>query len=130
MALNFIPKLIYNSITLSFTYPPEGDPFNEVVKTSAKVTYSSSGVQQTQFYFNEEIIKVKFKLLTKTQLDALRTFYKDWGSRGKTFDYYPHASEVTFYTYTLNKFSFDVDRISPKTTDFLYQVTMEMRRVL
>jgi len=130
MTINFIPKIIYNSITLSFTYPPEKDPVNEQIKTAAKVTTSSSGIDQTQFFYNEEIFKMKFKLLTKTQLDALRTFYLDWGSRGKEFDYYTSASEASFETYTLNKLLFDVNRIAPRGNgDFWYELTLEIRRV-
>lgn len=129
--MNWKPKIIYNAITITFSFPPEGDPLKESIKTASKTSTSLTGLEQSSWFFNEETQSINFKFLTKTELDALRTFYKVWGSRGKVFDYYPSEDEVDFNTYTLKRKTFTPKRpFSDGAGDFFYDVTIQMRRVL
>ncbi len=133
MATNFIPKIVYGSspTTITFDYPPEKDPFGEEIQTVGDEAISASGEEQFSQLYNRQIFTIRFKALTKTLADAMRTFFVNHASLGMDFKYYPHASESGYETWTLNKKSFKPLRTSSNgAADFMYQVDLEIRRVL
>ena len=130
MATNFIPKIVYGSTTLTFTYPPALDPFSEEIVGVGKETISANGTEQYSENYQREIYSIKFKNLSKTELDAFRTFLKTWAFLGKEFNYYPHASEAGFEAYTIHKKQAKIKRTSPDSGDFRYSVDIKIRRVL
>lgn len=133
MALDFIPKIIYGTVpvTITFEYPPEKDPLNEELQSVGDEAISASGEEQFVQNFVREVLTLKFKYLSKTTLDLLRTFFINHASKGLSFSYYTHNTEVTYGTYTLNKKEFKPVRTSPDgSNDFRYEVTLEIRRVL
>ena len=128
---SWIPKIIYNSITLNFTFPPEGDPINERLTARSKKTVSLNGTEQTLWQINEEIITVNFKFLTQTELDSLRTMWDDWGSHGKDIEYFSSNDEAARGTFTIATAIFPPNRVvADGSGDFNYDVTMSFRRTL
>ena len=127
---NFIPKIIYNAVTITLTLPTVDDPFNEEIAASKQRSVSASGIVQASLDFLEEERKIKLGFLSKTLTDELRTFFTTWGLLEKPFDYYPSNDEGTFYTYTLTSKAFNPKRsISDGSGDFLYDLEISMRRV-
>lgn len=132
---DFVPKIEYSSgpiITVEFDIPPERDPLRERIVTSQRTTTSNNGTVQTQFNYNEEIISPRFRGLSKTIADLLRTFYLDWGSRGREFSWFEDKDSVSFRTVTLDRFEIDIERDIPRGlgNDFRYKIDLRMRRVL
>lgn len=131
MALNWIPKIIYNSITIEFDIPPVRDPLNENIKGVGSSTIAADGNEQYSQDYQQEEIKLLFKKLTVAQVIALRTMYKTWALLGKSFDYYIHKSEAGFETYTLAKKDFNPKRTSPDgSDDFFYSLEIRAKRIL
>ena len=133
MSINFIPKIVYGSIpiTIAFDYPPEKDPVNEELQSIGDEAISAAGQEQYVQQYVREIFELRFRVLSKTTLDLLRTFFLNHASKGLPFDYYIHSTEAGFQTYTLNKKEFKPTRTSPNgSNDFNYEVRLEIRRVL
>jgi hypothetical protein len=129
--MNWRPKIIYNSTTITFDTPPQDDPLNETVKAETAVAISASGVQQINYLYTVEEITVNWALLGSTLLNSLRTFYEDWACKGFEFKYYTSSDEITFNTYTLvDGEEFSPRRIAPDgSNDFYYDVSLRFRRV-
>ena len=134
MAFDLIPKIVYPSgggMTITFSYPPAGDPFSEEIRSFGAEAISANGTEQYSEFYQREIIKIKFKNLSKTELDAFRTFFKTHATLGKSFDYYPSKDETPFETYRLDKKRAKIKRTSPDGAgDFRYSVDVTFRRVL
>ena len=124
---NYIPKLVYNSITLSFSYPPSKDDF-ENLEPKRVVATSVNGTQQVLFQYTEIIRKLTFKFLTQAQHDALQTFFTSWAIAGNTFDYYDTASIASFNTYSLKDDKFNSKKVA-YDSGFLYEISFTFRRV-
>jgi hypothetical protein len=109
---NFIPKIEWGDTPtiINFEYVPEGDPFNDRYKTSQRTTYSSLGVAQTQFNYNEKEYRVNFTFITETIKTQFETFFLTHASRGLPFKYFPSNDEIEFLTVTLKRFDFNPKR--------------------
>ena len=130
---NWIPKIEYGTIptVISFTYPPDGDPINEKVKSYKREILSYSGNKQVSFSYFEEVVAIKFNLLTSNEINALRTFFLEHASLGNEFKYFLHSDESAFITYKLNQKVFNPERIiSDGAGDFYYSITLSFKRVL
>lgn len=86
---NWIPKLVYNAITITFDYPPQGkDPKGERWKFVGVSNTSKSGLEQTMIDYIENLNTLNFSHISETIKDSLETFLKTWGYLGKEFDFY------------------------------------------
>jgi hypothetical protein len=128
---NHIPKIIYNSITISFDFPPVDDPLQEKLKSVGNKALAADGSLQYAQQYIERTYKVKLSFVTKTDADAFRTFFEDWGSLGREFDYYQHSDGAATGTFTLLDDNIEFRRILPAaSSDFLYEFEFTMREVL
>lgn len=137
MAFNFIPKIIYDAgagdVTIELTYPPKGfDPFGESIEPVSDDVTSDSGKRQVNLHYAAELYEINYSHLTKTELDAMRTFFTAHGILGKEFKYFPHKDEAGFDLRELSKQKFQPERFLPDGSngDFLYKVKLKMRRVI
>ena len=128
---NWIPRIVYNAITLNFTSPPEGDPINERLRKNIKSSISLNGTEQVSWRYNEETITINFRFLTSTEYNSLKTFWDDWASKGKSFDYYTSNDESARGTYVDRTKSFSPSRVvSDGASDFFYDLSLTFRRVI
>lgn len=128
---NHIPKIIYNAITISFDFPPVDDPLGEKLRTVGNRALSANGSIQYAQQYVERTYKVKLSFVTKTDTDAFRTFFEDWASLGREFDYYQHNDESATGTFTMLDEGIEFRRILPASSnDFLYEFEFTLREVL
>lgn len=134
---SYIPKIVYNGITLTFTYPLDGQTDNGE-QSSADVVTSTALAGDLQVVYNHtEITRyLKFRLLTPTQLASLQTFFDNWAKLGNSFSFYESDNLGTFQTYTLDPGStpwvFNPVRevYSGNVGGFLASVEMTFRRAV
>jgi hypothetical protein len=113
--MNFIPKIEYTERitstlkTVTFSSPPEGDPFGESVEDNVRITKTNDGTRQTQFNYTEAKLDIEFIFQTQAVYDAFKLFIKEHARYGRTFKYYPSSDEVEFEEYYL-----DVKKVSYK----------------
>lgn len=133
--MDYIPRIHYDAgagtVQVNFTYPAEGDPFEEVAKAVNVTAVSASGAIQNNQLYQEEIRKIKVKFVSKTVTDLFRTFFEAWGSKKESFTYYPHTDVTTDnYSATLEDNDIAFKRILPgASSDFLYEFDFTIRRV-
>jgi hypothetical protein len=135
--MNFIPKIEYVDIIdglpkeFTFDSPPEGDPFNEEVKGSVKVTKSNNGRKQTQFNYIERIYKLEFLFQSEDVKASFEDFFRRHALRGGTFKYYPSSDEVDFNEYTIATRSVAFKRPIPAAIEgtFEYDFSFSIERV-
>lgn len=113
---------------LRFRFPPADDS-DEQFKPKRTVTTAIDGTQQVSLQHIEINRKVKFLLLNQTEIDFLKTAYQDSLINGEEFDWYYHADEAPFFTYSLREDDFKQDRQTWNVNGFLYKLDMQMRRV-
>ena len=133
MATNYIPKIIYNSTTIEFDYPPKGDTFGERIKFVGKITKSKSGVQQTVTDYLEGINTVTYSFLSEALKQSLNTFLTTHALFGKEFDYWTDKGDVaTKITVRLDGSSMNpkFKVITRKGTGFIYELKLAYRRVI
>lgn len=134
MAYNYIPKIVYGSVptTISFSYPPSG--FNSQgisVVSNQAVNYSANGSRQTCNNYLEEIIDLEFSLVSDAIKQTVDTFMITHALLGENFRYYPHASEATYYTYTLSDSFYNPMPSSLDTSpNFTWAFKLSFRRTL
>lgn len=129
---NFIPKIVYNSTTITFDVPLEGDPFGEVVKANNVTSRAASGARQNSQLYLEEFLELNFTFVSKTLKDQVSTFFTTWASQKKVFTFYPHSDVSTdSHDYILEDDKFEPNRILPgASSDFLYEFKLHISRVL
>lgn len=93
------PKIIYNSVTLNFTYPPRQVP-NYDKETTRHINVASSGVTEQIYERTDTFLEIAIEDIPDADAAAWAAFL-DWAAQGLTFDYYPDASAASFTTYTL-----------------------------
>lgn len=136
MAENYIPKIQYGSgpTTITFDYPPEGfDSQGKTINAVQTVSYSADGTEQTSTQYNEEIINLRFKLVSDSLKSSVETFLTSHALLGNDFKYYTHNEEAGFNTYTLTRTGRSVQFIPSsldETDDFTWMFTLQMRRAL
>lgn len=133
--MNFIPKIEYGSgpTTITFELPPAGDNLDEKIVGNTVTNKSNSGIEQSQFNYNEHIISPKMTFVSQAIKDAFYTFFITWGSKGKEFKYFESSDEVTYFTVTLTKKEFKprkLFRVNNIDDDFVWEFDIEMRRPL
>jgi len=135
--MNWTPKIMYTELgtgtdkTITFGSPPEGDPYNEQVEAIRKVNTSSNGSSQTQWSYNIQKIKLKFKFQSSSIVTQVKDFLENQAYQGGVFKYYPSSNESNYFTYELdtNKVSFDRP-IPDGSGDFEYNFTLPFKRVI
>lgn len=126
-----IPKLSYGfpGTTITFTYPPSQDD-GEQFDAKEKTTTALNGTRWTFVDYIEVKRKVTLSFLTDSQVEALRTFYLNWASKGEFFAWYDDKDVAQLKNYQLDKNSFTLKKITSNgPTSFLWELTLEMRRV-
>lgn len=130
---NNIPKIIYGSgpTTITFDYPPSGDPLNEKLEGAGDESISADGTLQYSHRYIERTYKVKLEFVTKTDADAFRTFLQNSGLKRESFDYYQHSDGSALGTFTLDDKSVRIERVLPgASSDYLYTIEFTMREVI
>ena len=137
MATTYIPKIVYNAITITFDYPTVGpDALGQTMKATNNTVVSQSGLQQTLYHFTESVHTFTFSHVSSTLKDSIETFLIDWGFRGKEFDYYPDKDDAaTKITVRLTGGSKSVQKkiitwTGSGTTNAVYEFKMQFRRIL
>lgn len=131
--MNYIPKIEYNSptITITFDLPPQGDNLDERFVSNSSVTRSNSGIEQTQWNYNEHIISPKLTFVSQTLHDSFYSFFINWASHGYEFKYYESSDEASFFLVTLSKREFKPRKlVCDGLGGFIWEFDIEMRRVL
>lgn len=100
MAL-LVPKIVYNSITLNFTYPPVQKPGDDEYVAKRTDTDSSSGKRQSICERIDVYKTLQMDFVPMTDLANWNAFFQ-WALLGKSFDYYPDSTLGTYTTYTLD----------------------------
>lgn len=132
-SLSYIPKIVYNGITISLTYPPETD---DEEQKEPDITSNTALAGDLQVVYNHTEIKrhVVLSLLTPTQKAALETFFDTWAKFGYEFDYYESDNDTAKQTYSLDPDNFNFTPIrqtySGLQAGFLYQLEMYFRRAV
>jgi hypothetical protein len=93
------PKIIYNGVTLKFTYPPRQVP-NYDKETVRHINVASSGKVEQVFERTDTFLEIAVDSIPDADAAAWSAFL-DYASQGLTFDYYADASLGFFTTYTL-----------------------------
>lgn len=136
MATTYIPKLVYNAITITFDYPTMGpDAIGETIMANRTVNISGSGEQQTLLHHMEIENNYTFSHISSTLKSSIDTFLKDWGFLGNEFDYYPDKDDATTkITVRLSKRTNSVKYkiltwTGTANANPIYELTMRFRRV-
>jgi hypothetical protein len=98
---SFIPKIVYNGITLNFTYPPEVDD-GEQATPDVVTSVAIAGDVQLVYNNTKYARYVKLSLLTPTQKTALDGLF-DWAKQGNSFDYYESDNVGSSVTYKIDE---------------------------
>ena len=102
---SWISKITYNELgtgtpkEIEFDSPPEGDPFNEERKATAKTKRSSNGTPQTQFNYIQQIFNLEFTYQSSTVYEAFLEFFDNHASQGGFFEYHSSTEESSLGTY-------------------------------
>lgn len=129
---HLIPKIEYGSAittTIEFTYPPAKDD-GERLDTKDRVTTALSGKRWTIVDEIEALRTVTLSFLTQAQLDALKTFFTSHAGRGRAFKYFEDKDNAAFVWYELNKNELKPRKVTSKGGAFLWEVTLDMRRIV
>jgi hypothetical protein len=127
--MTLIPKLVYGSTTIEFTYPPENDQ-GEQFDAKEKQTIALDGTKWTKVDYIEVKRKVVLSFLTDAQVTALRTWYTSHASLGYFSKWYEDKGLTSYREYQLDKNAFTAQKVVPVgVRDFLWRVTIEFRRV-
>ena len=135
--MNWIPKIVYNEIgtatlkTVTFDYPPDGDPYNEKRSANSTTTRSTSGKTQTQYNYNTEKFTLEFKFQSQDVMDDVIDFIDNHAFYGGSFKYYPSSDEVDYDTYEYDGNSLSIDRPIPNGTGgFEYNFKFSILRAI
>jgi hypothetical protein len=102
------PKIVYNpgsgNVTLTFSRPVRNVP--SVDKRADRTdSISTAGVKQTILRRVDEFLTFDLDYVPLADMAAWSSFM-DYALAGKSFDYYPDASQSAFTTYTLESTTF------------------------
>ena len=136
--MNFIPKIEYleritgNAKSISFTSPPEGDPFGESYAHSTVETVSNNGTTQTQFNYTRKMYSLKFIFQSETVKNALLDFINNHAAYGAKFNYFPSNDEVDFEVFELDGKGFTLARPIPSGVvgEFEYDFSLKISKVI
>ena len=100
MAL-LVPKIIYNGVTLNFTYPPVQKPGDDEYTAKRTDTTSSGGKRQSICERIDTYKTLQMDFVPMADLPNWNAFFQ-WSLTGRAFDYYPDSTSGTHTTYTLD----------------------------
>lgn len=124
-----IPKLVYGTTTIEFTYPPKDDQ-GESIDAKERQTTALDGTRWVKIDYWEAKRRITLSFLTEAQINALRAWYKDHASQGLFFRWYDDKTLTTFREYQIERNSFVPQKVVPVgVREFLWEVTLEFRRV-
>jgi hypothetical protein len=109
-----LPKIIYNSTTLTFSYPPVQKPGTPELETSREDSITLTGVKQSIHVRTDTFFTLQMDSVPQADLTNWAAFMA-WALQGNSFDYYPDATSGTHTAYTLE----DTDWL-PKRAFFGY----------
>lgn len=119
------PKIVYNSTTLNFTYPPRHVPAYDAAAVRHD-NIASSGVLEVISERTDLLMEFDVEVIPSADVSGWKAFL-DWAVKGQTFDYYPDASLSAFTTYTLENTAANIARRTPGT----WQLTgLKLREVV
>jgi len=104
-ALNLLPKIVYPTGTLLFTYPPVEKPglqdgTSDELEAQRVDSVTMSGHRQS-FYIRTDVYRVlTMNFVPMADMPAWSAFMA-YAVTGGPFDYYPDASQGAFTTFTL-----------------------------
>lgn len=129
---HFIPKIEYGGFIpsiVNFSYPPEVDG-PEKLTAKQNVSVSISGKRQVAVDHVEATRQIKFKMLSESEVSALRTFFLSHAYLGKAFRYYDDDTGVDYSLYELTS-GFESKRVAIAGENlYYYELTLSMRRVV
>ena len=107
------PKIVYNSLTLNFSYPGRRVPDyeKEVIRHD---NIASSRKAELVFEGADVFLSMDIEVIPQADLAAWESFL-DWALQGNTFDYYPDADVASSTTYTLENKNLTIARRTPGT---------------
>ena len=119
-----IPKIVYNSVTLSPTYANVKKPFMDDFEAVRHDSITSSGIRQSMVERVDRIRPVTFESIPWDDLPAWEAFFA-YAVEGGSFEYFPDATKPDFQIFELVD-----DKVSPKYSAFgLSSVSFSMRLV-
>lgn len=95
------PKIVYNTTTLLFSFPPVDKPGANELVAERHDSYSTSGLKQSVWERTDEYLELQMKFVPQTDLAAWTAFLQ-WALQGNSFYYYPDADVDSFTTFTLD----------------------------
>lgn len=127
-----IPKIEYGGFIptiVNFTYPPEQDG-PEKLNAKQNVSVSLSGARQVSVDHVEASRQIRFKMLTESQLTALKTFYLNHAYLGKAFRYFDDNTSMSYTLYEMVN-AFEPRRVAIAGENiYFYELTINLRRVV
>ena len=140
MSFLFQPRIEYidsnnQTITINFPYPPEADPLNESYRSNWLDDYTDTGVFNRTPKFILHKFSLRFKFLTNTTIQQIRTMYEDVAFSGSNINLFPDTAksevyEVRIMTTNL-RFMREVYNDNLETEDkFLYALMLDFERTL
>jgi hypothetical protein len=86
-----LPKIVYNSTTLNFTYPPVQKPGTDELTPKRTDTITSGGAKQSICERIDTFRTVQLDYVPLADLSAWASFMT-WALAGGVFTYYPDAT--------------------------------------
>ena len=127
---DLIPKIEYNSTTITFDYPPKGfDNLKKKIGAEGVVSEAANGTQQTIVNFLEEEYEIKLAWVSKSITEAFETFLTSHALLGFEFKYFPDKDKTDFLSVTLTRSGRTISIKRLNTTD-KYEFDLKMRRVI
>lgn len=85
------PQIVYNSVPLSFTYPPVNKPGAAFMRDPQREdTVSTEGDVQSVWWRTDEFFTLDMQIVPNDDLPLWEAFI-EWAEQGKQFTYFPDA---------------------------------------
>ncbi len=107
------PKIVFNAVTLQFSYPGRNAPDRDS-KATRQINTASSGVTEQIFERRDTFLEFDMDVIPDADAAAWNAFL-DWADQGNQFDYYPDAAVASFTAYTLENNDLKLKYRSPGT---------------
>jgi hypothetical protein len=97
-----LPKIVYGSSTLTFTYPPVNKPGGSLDREATREdSITLTGLKQSIFVRTDLYWNLQMDFVPIADLPNWEAFI-DYALQGNQFDYYPDATLGSHITYTLD----------------------------
>jgi hypothetical protein len=119
-----IPRIIYGSTILDFTYPDVQKPMTDLLQAVRHDSITSSGLRQSMVERVDVLKTLQFDSIPWADLPAFSDFIK-YAIEGGSFQFYPDATASAFQTWELVD-----DNFSPQfSSRGLTKCTLKLRQV-